>query len=430
MQDSNDGQGLTRRTILSTAALAAAGVQSASPARAQTRMVINVAAFPLVDEAAREALPFWNKLHPDVEIKVYTRQFQDHHTAMTTALSTSGYLPDVMVLESTFLGRFAQGAGLEDLLQPPYSIGQYRSQMVPFAYDQALNSRGAMVGMPTDIGPGTLLYRKDILDRSGVDEAALIESWDSYVAAGVRIKEKTGAYLIGTVLSMKDIMIRSGLKPGEGLHFDKDSNVLVRSERFVRAFELARLARRQKLDARSVTWTNEWAEGFKRGTVATEVTGAWMVGQMSNWVAPKTKGLWRAAPLPGGARAAYGGSFYSLPRRADPARKAMAWEFIRFMTLDKERQIQVFKKYDAFPALLEAHNDPFFEEPVDFLGGQKARVLWREMARKMTLVPVHKQDSFAQEVVDTELNKVLDYGKDIPTALADAQRLLEQRAHR
>jgi multiple sugar transport system substrate-binding protein len=43
---------------------------------------------------------------------------------------------------------------------------------------------------------------------------------------------------------------------------------------------------------------------------------------------------------------------------------------------------------------------------------------------------VHKQDAFADEVINTELDKVLDRGKDIPTALADAQRLLQQRAHR
>jgi multiple sugar transport system substrate-binding protein len=43
---------------------------------------------------------------------------------------------------------------------------------------------------------------------------------------------------------------------------------------------------------------------------------------------------------------------------------------------------------------------------------------------------VHKQDAFAAEVIDTELDKVLDQGKDITTALADAARLLEKRARR
>lgn len=424
MQDIHQPPRLHRRTVLATGALAAAGV------RAQAPIVLNVAAFPLVDEIARAALPLWKQIHPDVQVRIQTRQYQDHHTAMTTALSTSGNLPDVMVLEASFLGRFSQGAGLEDLTREPFAIGRFQDRMVPFAYQQATNSRGAVVGMPTDIGPGTLLYRKDILERAGVGEEELTRSWDSYVAAGVRIKAKTGAYLIGTVQSVKDILIRSGIKPGEGQYFDKDSNVLVTSDRFVRAFEVAREARSHKLDARNTAWSNEWAEGFKRGTVATEVTGAWMVGQLSNWIAPKTTGLWRAAPLPEGSTVSYGGSFYSIPRRSDPARKVLAWEFIQFMTLNRDRQLEAFTKYDAFPALLEAHNAPFFQEPLEFLGGQPARMLWRETARKITAVQVHKQSSFADEVINTELDKVMLNGKNIRTALADAQRLLEQRAHR
>jgi len=424
MHDILNPRGLNRRALLATGALVASGV------KAQPPVVINVAAFPLVDEIARAALPLWRKVHPEVEVRIQTRQYQDHHTAMTTALSTSGNLPDVMVLEASFLGRFAQGGGLEDLSREAFDIGRFRARMVPFAYEQAINRKGAVVGMPTDIGPGTLLYRKDIMERAGVSEDDLTKSWDSYVAAGVRIKAKTGSYLIGTVQSVKDILIRSGIKPGEGQYFDKDSNVLVTSDRFVRAFEVAREARSNRLDARNTAWSNEWAEGFKRGTVATEVTGAWMVGQLSNWVAPKTTGLWRAAALPEGSTVSYGGSFYSIPHRSDPSRKALAWEFIQFMTVNRARQLEAFTKFDAFPALLDAHEDPFFEQPVDFLGGQKARLLWRDTARKITAVQVHKQSAFADEVINTELDKVMNTGKSIRTALSDAQRLLEQRAHR
>ncbi|MFD2450881.1 hypothetical protein [Ideonella paludis] len=43
---------------------------------------------------------------------------------------------------------------------------------------------------------------------------------------------------------------------------------------------------------------------------------------------------------------------------------------------------------------------------------------------------MHKQDAFADEVINTELDKVLDQGKDIATALADAERLLQRRANR
>ena len=48
-----------------------------------------------------------------------SRQFSDHHTAMTMALSTSIHLPDVMALEVGYVGRFAQGGGLQNLAAAP-----------------------------------------------------------------------------------------------------------------------------------------------------------------------------------------------------------------------------------------------------------------------------------------------------------------------
>jgi multiple sugar transport system substrate-binding protein len=399
---------------------------SATPARHS----LTIAAYPAVDEIVRAAIPQWKALHPDVDIQVISRQFSDHHTAMTTALSTRSHLPDVMALEVGYVGRFAQGGGLNNLAAPPYDIAQFRARWVPYAYQQATNRRGEVVAAPTDIGPGTLLYRHDVLAKAGVSEAELTRSWDSYVATGARIKASTGAYLMAHARDMKDIVIRAGIQPGEGLYFDQQSNVLVTSPRFVRAFELARQVRQQKLDAKVGAWSNEWSEGFKRGTIATQMTGAWLAGHLNNWLAPATKGQWRAAQLPEGAFAAYGGTFFAMPRGAPTANKALAWQFIQLMTLNRAVQLGAFKQQDAFPALIETYDDPFFEQPIPFLGGQDARVGWRAASRRIAAVQVHKQDAFASEVIDTELDKVLERGKDIPTALADAQRLLQQRAKR
>jgi multiple sugar transport system substrate-binding protein len=397
---------------------------------ASAQQVLTVAAFPAVDEIVKAAIPQWQRLHPNVQIKVVSRQFSDHHTAMTTALSTSFYLPDVMALEVGYVGRFAQGGGLEDLSREPFNIKQYAARYVPYALDQATNRAGVVVAAPTDIGPGTLLYRADILTKAGVSPEELTSSWDSYVAAGAKIKAVTGSYLMAHARDMKDIIIRTGIKPGEGLYFDKDSKVLVNTPRFVRAFELARKVRQGKLDAKVSAWSNEWSEGFKRGTLATQLSGAWLAGHLNNWLAPATRGLWRASQLPEGAFAAYGGTFFAIAKGSPAANKPLAWELIKLLTLNREMQLAAFKSQDAFPALTETFDDPFFEQPIAFLGGQTARLLWREATSHISAVQVHKQDSFASEVIDTELDKVLDQGKDIHTALADAQRLLEKRAHR
>ena len=416
----------TRRSVLA-AGVAALVVPSVRAVPART---LTVAAFPLVDQIVKDAAPQWQQRHPDVAINVVMRQYDDHHTAMTTALSTSVYLPDVMALESSYVGKFSNGGGLSDLLQPRYDIGRHRSEFVEYAYNQAINRKGQVVAAPTDIGPGTFLYRTDILERAGVTAADMQRSWDAYVDGGIKIKKATGANLIGNVKTLKDIMIRSGLKAGQGLYFDSDSNVLVDTPRFHRAFELALRARRNGLEGRLATWSNEWAEAFRRGVTSTELGGSWMVGQLANWVAPTTAGKWRAAQLPESTFVSYGGTYYAIPRDSNPDNKALAWELIEMMTLDTGRQLAALKTQDSFPALLAAQDDPTFDQPSEFLGGQHARLLWRDAARHITATAVHKQSNFAEDAVNAELDNVLDDGKDIKQALADAASLLQLRAKR
>jgi multiple sugar transport system substrate-binding protein len=390
---------------------------------------LTVAAFPAVDAIARAAAPVWEKNHPGVKVEVISRQYADHHTAMTTALSTGVYLPDVMALEVGYLGRFGRG-GLLDLRQAPLHADRFTSQFVPYTVQQATTSTGALVALPTDIGPGTLLYRKDCLDQAGVSSEDLSQTWESYLESGIKIKAKTGAYLLAHARNLKDLVIRAGIQEGEGLYFDQHNRVLVQSPRFTRAFELARQVRENHLDARVMDWSNEWSEGLRRGTLATQLSGAWLVAHMSQWLAPKTKGLWRACQLPESNWAAYGGSFLAIPKKIDPDQKMLATDFIQFLTLERQQQLNAFTQFDAFPALQSTFDDPYFDAPIPFLGGQAARKLWRQAAQHIRAVAVHRQDAFADEVINTELDKVLDQGKNIPTALADAAHLLERRAWR
>ncbi|QJR14062.1 ABC transporter substrate-binding protein [Usitatibacter palustris] len=392
------------------------------------RKTIVVAAFPDLDRAVKAALPAWKRAHPDIDVKVVSREYGDHHTAMTTALATGSGLPDVMAIDRDYIGKFAASGGFENLAGAPYDAAAHKGKFVSFAIAQASGPSGNLVAIPTDIGPGTLLYRKDIVEQAGLTEADLTKSWESYIASGKRIKEKTGAYLLAHAADIRDIYLRSGLSDGEGMYFRGDGTILVESQRFVRAFELGLAARRAGIDAKTPHWTNEWSEGLKRGRIATQMMGAWLVGHLKNGLAPQTSGMWRSANLPSGTYGSYGGSFYAIPAKA--GNKAAAWEFVKLMTMEREIQLGSMRAVDAFPALREAQNDPYFEQPIEFLGGQVARVLWREIAEKIPAVPVNRNDTLAAAIVNAEFDKVLNENKGIGAALADAKQLIEQRIRR
>jgi multiple sugar transport system substrate-binding protein len=385
-----------------------------------------VAAFPPGDDIIRSAIPLWKRLHPNTDIRVLSRSFEDHHTVLLTALSTASNVPDVMMVEVGYLGRFAEGSRLVDLVQPPFLIREQQIRFAPFAFQQATARSGAVVAAPADLGPGTLLYRPDLLKAAGVTPAELTQSWESYLAAGVKIKKVTGARLLSHAVDLAEVMTRANIAPGEGLYFDAAGGVLVETPRFAHAFEIARRVRDLDLDANHHSWSSGWIGSLKDGSVATLMSGAWVVGHLSSWVAPQTKGQWRATQLPDNTWGTWGGSFYAIPKASK--NKQMAWEFVQFMTLRRETQITAFKSHGAFPALLETYNDPFFEQPIEFLGGQRARLLWREATAHISRAIVHDRDMEARAVVLSELNKVLYQGKDIRTALHDARLTIERLA--
>jgi multiple sugar transport system substrate-binding protein len=409
------------RALASMAIALAAGHAAATT-------TITVATFPDLDRAAKAALPRWHAAHPDIDVKIVSLQYADHHTAMTTALATGSGLPDVMAIDFKFIGKFAGSGGFENLDKAPYDAGALRSQFVGYTLAQATNAAGELAALPADIGPGTLLYRADLLAKAGLNEADLTQGWDSFIASGVKLKAATGAYLLADSADIVDILLRSNLAPGEGLYFDHAGKVLVDGPRFVHAFELGRAAHRAGIDAGVTIWTNEWVAGFRNNRIAGAMMGAWLAGHLKNWLAPATAGKWRSAPLPAGATASYGGSFYAIPKRA--AHKLEAWEFVRFMTADKQTQLASLRALDTFPALLAAQQDPVIDEPMPFLGGQKARELWRDIAAKVPAIPVDKYDSMATDVIRAEYQNVIREGKDIHAALADARSLIEHRARR
>jgi len=396
------------------------------PAGAVTTLTL--ATFPDLDRAAKAALPRWHALHPDIDVRIVSLQYADHHNAMTTALATGSGLPDVMAVDFKFIGKFVGSGGFEDLYQPPYGAGALRDAFVPYTLAQATNAKGELGALPADIGPGTLLYRADLVARAGLAEADFTRDWESFIAAGIKLKSVTGACILASSTDIVDIVIRSDLPPGQGIYFDRNGKVLVDEPRFVRAFELGRRAHQAGIDAGTTMWTNEWVAGFRSDRIAGQMMGAWLAGHLKNWLAPATAGKWRSAPLPGGLFASYGGSFYAIPRHAQ--HKAEAWQFVRFMTADRQTQLDALTQFGNFPALVAAQQDPVVDQPVAFLGGQRAGVLWRETAARVPAIPVDKYDAMATDAVRAEYQNVIARGKDIHEALADAKWLIEHRARR
>jgi multiple sugar transport system substrate-binding protein len=408
----------------------AAVLLALGPAHAQeaATTVLRIASFPDLDRGVRGALAAFRERHPQVQVRLTSLGVTDHHTAMTTALATGANVPDLMAIDVDYIGRLSRSAGLHDLAASPFGAAAFQGRLASYALAAAQPQPGRQTALPVDVGPGALFYRADLMQRAGIGEAELTQSWPSFIEAGRRLKQATGAYLVAHAADLAYIGIRSGLAPGDGVYFDAQGRSLVQTPRFVRAFEVARAAREAGIDGRMRAWTNEWAEGLRGGRVATQMMGSWLGGHLKNWIAPESAGRWRAAQLPGGAYAAWGGSYYAIPKAA--RQPALAWEFLQLLALDRAQQLAAFESFNAFPALLDAQADAVMDVPQPYFAGQPARQLWRSASARIAPTASDRFDPIAYLIVQGELMQVLDQGKPVAQALADASRTIERRVRR
>ena len=392
---------------------------------------VSIAAFPDLDSHLNNVIPaFEDETGIDVEIRVL--QHGDHHNALVTQLATGSGAADVVAIDVGFIARFVAEGGLTDLSQEPFNADQYRDLFAEYAWLQASTTDGRIVAMPTDLGPGVMYYRRDRLAEVDANIDDVIESWDSYVEFGRQVTRDTDGdgnndvFLIADAADVARAMFRAEIPEGEGVFFDAEGNPVVESDRFRDAFEVAKTIRDEGLDAQIGSWTNEWYEGFRQGTVATQLSGAWLLGHLQNWMAPETAGQWGASHLPSGIYGSWGGSFYGIPQQSD--NKEAAWELVQYLTTNPEVQLAAFTGIGAFPAVTSTYDDPSFDEEIAFLDGQVARQLFADIAQNIQGVATTPHDQIAQEIVDSALASVLNEGEDIDAALAEAQQLIARRA--
>jgi len=411
---------MTKFLRIALAALLIGGVASA-----QTTLTVGV--FEPHQDHLERVLDEFYAAHPDIMLEIRTLGFGDHHDLLVTNLATGSGAADVVVLEIGYIARFIAEGGLRDLSVAPFNADELEGLFVDYAWAQGRSDDGRQIAIPTDIAPGTMFYRRDILEASGWTIDMVNESMASYIEYGRALKD-VGIFLTTNATQVADGMIRSDIPAGDGVYFAADGTPQLNSERFLEAARVAKTIRDEGLDAQIGAWSNEWYEAFRQGTAATELSGAWLAGHMNNWMAPDTAGLWGASVVPGDTMVSWGGSFWAIPTQTPEAKLEAAWELIRFLTTTPEVQLAAFRNIDAFPAMPVTYDDPMFSEEMAFLGGQRARELWASVAERIPGVLTHPGDIIAEEIWGSALGEILNEGRDIQAALDEAQMLVVRRA--
>lgn len=331
-------------------------------------------------------IKLFEKTHPKIKIKyVNAGQGTPEYTKLKTALKSGSGAPDVVQIEFQYLRTFEQINGLQDISK--YGASKVKNDFVPWAWEQV--SEGSKVyAIPQDSGPMGLLYRKDIFDKYGLK---VPETWDEFAQEAEKL-HKANPNIFMTDFAVNDggwvtgLLWQAGSRP-----FRLNGNNLTININDAGAKKVAEYWQRLidgKLVDTAPDFNNEWYSALDRGKYAVWVSAAWGPVFLSG-IAKKSKGKWRAAPLPQWRpgehiSANWGGSTSAVTAQSQHPEEAT--KFAIWLNSNMSSAKMLAYKSFLFPTLKGLLDSPSFRnKSYSFYGGQQVNKVFVDSSEHVDL---------------------------------------------
>lgn len=321
-----------------------------------------------------------------VNIEVEVFPMEQMHDNLLAAFSSGVGAPDLVTVANHQAGRyFNDEIKLVNLTERMEEAGMMEDIIIernaPYRYN------GDFYAIENGLAPAFLYYRADILDDYEIDVDD-IETWDDFIAVGQELKKKghyalrlsegTGAD-VGADYGQLWVFIQ--LKGGN--LFNEEGEIIVDNENNIDALTFYRdLIFEEEIAMASPSNFVEptWHLPFTEGEVVFDIGADWYMGILQ-WLAPELEGKIEVTTLPyfedrGIKGASFGGNGIAMTEFTDD--KDLAWEFIKFAR-DPEFAGKYFEMTSEIMAHREAIYADVFQQPLDFLRGQKLQPVLADM---------------------------------------------------
>lgn len=318
----------------------------------------------------------FNAKYPKIKVKHVS---VDVDSKLPTTLNTGVNVPDGAFYEDVNLPVLASHYyDITDWIQP------YTSNIVPFKL--RVNTHGGRVlGIPWDLDPGLLFYREDMLQEAGVKPES-IETYDDLITAAQQIQGKFGPTCKPIHLEqdpgLTQLWVEMFANQQGTSMVDADGKLQINSQAYLNIMNFLNRVRTENLGTRALYYGPDDISAVENNRVAFYPWAVWAV-YGPDLLFKKTKGKWRAMPLPawtkGGTRGAVmGGSSFIIPKKAKNPH--LAWLFYEHLVFSEEGYSAVYgpnKVYPggintSLPSYLPALQNQLYKNS-DGLGGQN---LW------------------------------------------------------
>ncbi|MFI6321859.1 ABC transporter substrate-binding protein [Nonomuraea sp. NPDC050556] len=390
---------------------------------------------PASDGLAAIAKDF-EKANPNVKVNVQAVGNPAIWDKITIGMAAGGKgLGDVLHIGIDYLPGYMDKfpGGLADLRK--LGADKYKDAFAKGLWPTVTGKDGGVYAMPWEVNPAGFFFREDLFKKAGVDPAT-VQTWDDAIEAGKKIKEKTGAFLIGLNKSAArgaDMDFYQSLLQQQGaFYFDQKGDVTLNSAAAVQAMTIIK-----KMNDAGIVGDISGEGSFKQLVSSNKLAAlpwpAWAASYIPE-MRPEQKGLWRVMQPPavtaGGKRTAIVNSTHLAVSGTSPHQKE-AFAFVEYALTRPEVINKVFKEGGVFPALTSAYADPMFTAPTDFYGGQPALKTFVDSLTEGADATYYSGDyARALKIASDAQTKVLIKGADPAGALTEAATLLAQQTNR
>jgi arabinosaccharide transport system substrate-binding protein len=350
-------------------------------------------------EAYLKAVPAFEKEHPGVTVNLQLVANQGLPQRLQAAfLADLKDVPDLVEVEISSAGTFFRGPvkniGFVDLTERIRAEGLDKKMVA--ARFAPYTSRGHIFGLPHDVHPVMLGYRKDIFDKEGID-VSQIETWDDFIKVGQKLTIPDKRYMVEMSDTGRD-QIEICLFQRGGGYFDADGNLIFDNETAVETMKwyvplVAKNSKTKIGNNLSSSFGAVIAQGMEQGYFLCIFMPDWRSKGFEQDTG-KMRGKMALMPLPavtkGGPRTStWGGTMIGITKQSK--NQDLAWKFAKHLYLNERDLAERFADTNILPPVRAAWQEPAFDKPNDYWSGQR---LGREYANLATEVPAQYTHPF------------------------------------
>ncbi len=347
--------------------------------------------------------------NPGVELETVVIAPADYPTKVQSALLGGAKEPDVIVGEPQMLPEMFEAGFFEDLDQEPYNAQQYADQVVDYVWEVGQDADGVQRAISYQITPAGIFYRRDIanevfgtedpneIGKLFKDYPTILETGNTLRDSGYRIFASDGE--MGNFSGDTPWVIDGKLNVDQARHDFMDLSIALYQNdltafagQWSAPWYQAMSGEVPVLTADTNIWDEEEVASAAENAEMTEVFAfglpSWGVLTMRDNYGD-TAGKWGVCSGP--AYGFGGGTYIGISSNSE--RKDLAWEFVKFCTLDEET-LKWWIEYSegdvvSSVSVLDEYKD--YENPM--YGDQKTYSFWLEQAKGIDYSKVTKYDT-------------------------------------